>query len=691
MRNDTLAYGGDYNPEQWDDATLEQDVKLMREAGVTVVSLGIFSWALLEPEEGRFEVGWLRAVVDRLHAAGIGVDLATATASPPAWLGRRYPETLPVTREGAVLRWGSRQAYNPSSQVFRDRVAALVEVLAAEFSGHPALVAWHVGNEYACHVLESFDDETAGRFRAWVRARYGTLDAVNEAWGTAFWSQRVGSWDDVIPPGLTPTFGNPHQVTDWKEFCSDTLLELYLLEKEILNRANPAIPVTTNFMGLFEPLDYRRWAQHVDFVSNDTYPDPADPRGARTYALDADLMRSLGGGRPFVQMEQAPNAVQWRARNAAKRPGQYALWSLQTVARGADGILDFQWRQSTAGAETWHSGMVPHAGREARTWRDVVALGQDLATAGAVRGGEIDVDVAILWDWRNAWTQDAAIGPVAEKTAVRGLRDWHASLFERGHVVDVAHPEDDLTGYRVVVVPSLFRLTDAAAARLREAVAAGVHVVVTYLTGYVDAAGHAVLGGYLRALADVVGVRVLEFAPFGVSVDLPGSGDPLDPEVDRVSAEVGAPGADDVVELVEAEGAPFRGAAREWADDLAVDDERVRVVARFAGTDLVGGPAVTVLPGAGGAGDAWYVATRLDARGRDTVLGQVLAAAGVVEHAVPPGVSRTRRGPVTFLLNHGDSPAVVAAVTGRRLDTGEELDAADVVVGPRSAVLVQDR
>ncbi|WP_245534484.1 beta-galactosidase [Xylanimonas cellulosilytica] len=335
--------------------------------------------------------------------------------------------------------------------------------------------------------------------------------------------------------------------------------------------------------------------------------------------------------------------------------------------------------------------MVPHAGRETRTWRDVVGLGEELSRLGAVRGARSTAQVALLWDWRNHWTQEAAVGPVADKTALRGLRDWHGALFERGHVVDIAHPDDDLTGYRVVVVPSLFRVTETAAARLREAVAAGVHVVVTYLTGYVDDAGHAVQGGYLRALADVLGVRVLEFAPFGARPDLPGSGDPLDPRVDQVSAAVGAPAADGDVALVDDDGADWPGVAREWADDLAVDDERVRVVARLASGDLAGSPAVTVRPGDDGAGDAWYVATNLDPRGRDTVLAQVLAAAGVPEHDLPPGVTRTRRGPVTFLLNHGDAPAVVAGVSGRRQDTGEELDGADVVVGPRGSVLVADR
>jgi beta-galactosidase len=676
----------------------------MVEAGVTVVSLGIFSWAHLEPEEGRFELGWLRTLVDRLHERGIGVDLATATASPPPWLGRRYPETLPVTREGGVLRWGSRQAYNPSSRVFRDRIAALVEVLAAGFAHHPGVVAWHIGNEYACHVVESFDPESEARFRDWVRSRYGTLGAVNDAWGTAFWSQRLGSWDDVIAPGLTPTFRNPHQVADWNEFCSDSLLELYLIEKEILRRANPDIPVTTNFMGLLESVDYWKWAQHVDVVSNDTYPDPADPRGARNYAFEADLMRSLGRGKPFIQMEQAPNAVQWRTRNAAKRPGQYALWSMQTVARGADGILNFQWRQSRAGAETWHSGMVPHAGREARTWRDVVALGAGLAAIGDVRGGRVAADVAILWDWRNHWTQRGAVGPVDGDAALRGVRDWHASLFERGHVVDFRHPDDDLTGYRVVIVPSLFRITAAQAARLREAVSAGVHVVVTYLSGYVDDSGHAVLGGYLAAVHDVLGVRVLEFAPIGGTPEATGVGtDRLDPMIDKVSGAVGAPGAASAVALVHGGGAsaglPWAGTGRGWTEELAIDDDGVTVGARFGDSDLAHAPAITVRPGSARdtgpaqdeprTGDAWYVGTDLDACGRDTLLAAVLAGAGVVEAQLPAGVSRTRRGPVTFLLNHGDEPAVVDGVTGSRVDDGSPVEG-PVTVAPRGYVLVRE-
>ncbi|UNX56118.1 beta-galactosidase [Georgenia sp. TF02-10] len=687
MRTPHLAYGGDFNPEQWDESYLEEDVRLMREAGVSVATLGVFSWSVLEPRPGQYELDWLRRVMDRLHEAGVGVDLATGTASPPPWLGAQHPDTLPVTRDGVRLWWGSRQQYNPGSAVLRERIRLLVERMAAEFAHHPALVAWHVSNEYACHVHESFDDESAARFRTWLQSRYGSLTELNAAWGTAFWSQRLSSWDEVIPPRTTPTIPNPHHLSDWRAFCSDNLLDLYLLERDILRAANPDVPITTNFMGLFGPLDYWRWAEEVDFVSNDSYPDPADPRAARVFAFEADLMRSLGRGKPFVQMEQVTSAVQWRSRNATKRPGQYGLWSLQAVAHGADGILNFQWRQSLAGAEAFHGAMVPHAGTSSRTWGEVAALGRQLGSLDQVRGSRVPADVAIVWDWANAWAQADAVGPVADAAPEAGARAWHASLFERGHVVDFVHPDDDLSAYRLVLVPSLFRLTPAHARRLREAVAAGTSVLVTYLSGYVDEHGHAVEGGYLGTVADVLGVRVVDVAPLAVVPDAPGRAEPIVPEIDRITTAVGAPAAEPDVPLVGADGAPWPGKGLGWAERVLVVDEAVEVLARFGGRDHDGEPAVAVrrTPGAGA---AWYVATDLDARGRDHLLADLLTAAGVpVPAAAPSGVEVRERGGVVFLLNHGDESATVEGVRGTRLDTGETVDGG-IVVAPRSAVLL---
>jgi beta-galactosidase len=683
-----LGYGADFNPEQWDPAVLEEDVALMREAGVTVVTVGVFSWSYLEPAEGDFRLDWLRRVLDRLHEAGIGVDLATGTASPPPWLGARHPSTLPVTADGTTLWWGSRQQYNPGSAVFRDRLRLLVERMAAELAHHPAVVAWHVGNEYACHVKESFDDESLERFRMWLQRRYGGLDALNAAWGTAFWSQRVTAWDQVVGPRAAPTQLNPHLLTDWAAFWSDTLLELFLIEKDVLRAANPEIPITTNFMSLFDHVDYWEWARHVDFVSNDSYPDPANPRAAREFAFDADLMRSLGGGRPWVQMEQVTSAVQWRPRNAAKRPGQYELWSLGAVARGADGILNFQWRQSVAGSETFHGAMVQHAGTESRTWGEVTSLGRTLDALGRVRGARVSSPVAIVWDWQSSWAQHHSAGPVAARVPEEGARAWHASLFERGHVVDLVHPESDLSAYRVVVVPALFRVTPAAAARLAEARRAGCQVVVTYLSGWVDAAGHAVLGGYLSTLGDLLGVRVTDVAPRAVRPAVPGYAEPILASVDRVTSVVRTPDAGSGVALSDGSGPdPWPGGGMTWTERVVVEDD-VTVLARFATVDVDGLPAVTVRRhDSGGAG--WYLATDLDSTARDHLLDAVLAVAGIDSpSALPPGVERLVRGGVTFLLNHGDAPVTLPDVHGTDVVAGGRVDG--VTIGPRSAALLHE-
>lgn len=655
LKADSIFYGADYNPEQWPEGTVERDIELMKAAGVNLVTVGVFSWALLEPEPGRYEFGWLRDVMDKMYEAGIGVDLATGTASPPPWLGSLYPETLPINVHGEHLSWGSRQQYNPSSQLFRDKVAALVKAMAAAFGDHPGLKMWHVSNEYGCHIDESFDHESVERFRAWLGERYGSLDALNQAWGTAFWSQRMTSWDQVLPPVVTPTIPNQHQQVDWRIFWSENILDLFLIEKEALRTANPDIPITTNFMDLWDSLDYWRWAEHMDVISNDSYPDPANPRAAREYALHCDLMRSFGGGRPFIQMEQTPSSVQWRRRNPVKRPGQYGLWSMQAVARGANGIMNFQWRQSLAGAETFHGAMVPHGGTETRTWREVTQLGEALSAIEPPEEGAAQADVVLLWDWESAWNQQYACGPVDERVPENELRAWHASLFERHQVVDFAHPESDLTSYRVIIVPALFRLTPAAVARLLEAVAGGASVIVTYQTGYVGPDGHAIEGGYLGNLASLLGVRVQGLYPVSVEPTVLGFGEDLDHDVDHISSSIHTPAASNDVVLRAVDGASFSGKGADWGEVLAVDpDAGVEVIAEFAADDLAGLPVVTVRRGSG-AGEAWYVATRLDSAGRAAVLDQVLGVAP----AVPRGVDITERGQYIFLLNHGDHEAIV--------------------------------
>ena len=707
------AYGGDYNPEQWDEATFAEDLELMAEAGVNLVSLGIFSWARLEPREGSYELDWLVEIVGRLHDAGIAVDLATATASPPAWMATDHPESLPMSADGVRLGLGSRQQYCPSSTVYRERSAALAEVLAERLGDHPGVVMWHIGNEYGCHTAECFCPACARAFRAWLTDRYGDVERLNAAWGTDFWSQRYTSLEQVAPPAAMPTFPNPAQMLDWRRFSDHQLRSLMEAEARIL-RAHSSLPVTTNFMGDFPATDYWRWAESLDIISDDSYPNPADAAAAHEVAWAGDLMRGLADGRPWILMEQAPGAVQWRRRNSPKRPGQFLLWSLARVAHGADGVLQFQWRQSRQGAETFHSGMVPHAGRAGRTWDEVVATGRALKRLGPVLGEPVRAEAAVVLDWDSQWALSSTIGPVEPGERFEAARAWHRSLWEAGIATDIVPVRADLAGYRLIVVPEVFIDYPELARNLEGAAAAGAQVVVAGPTGVVDTDAGAVLGGYLGSLRPLLGVRVTDHAALSGPV---GQDDPRGALVNRVSRAVGTPAAE-IWTGLEAVGEPLRRVLNQmgtpapdlraggWAEEVRIDEvpggveagqgqEPVEVVAVFdgrgGGADLAGRPAITRRP-VRGPGAAWYVAADLDAVGRAALLRLVCAHARIrpVVADLPDGVEAQRRGEILFLLNHGDRAAEVAGIVGTDLISGEACTG-HVVLAPRSALVVRSR
>jgi beta-galactosidase len=644
-----LLYGGDYNPEQWPEATWPEDVRLMREAGVNVVTVGVFSWARIEPRPGERDLGWLDRALDLLHAGGIRVFLATPTASPPPWMGHRWPETLPVDDGGHRLHYGSRNQFCPSSPVYREQALALVRDLAARYAGHRALAAWHVGNESG---PSCWCDRTAEHFRRWLLARYGDLDGLNDAWGTTVWSQRYDDLIEVLPPRRAPWLRNPTQELDFRRFTSDALLELFLAERETLRRAAPEVPVTTNFIHLSGQVDQWAWAAQEDLVSVDLYPDPEDPNSHLEGAFGCDVARSLGGGRPWALMEQAPSAVNWRPRNLAKRPGQLRLWSLQAVARGADAVCSFQWRASRVGAERHHSGMVPHAGEDSRVFREVRALGADLRRLGEVAGQRVRAPVALLLDWEDRWALELGGHPRQDLSLADLVADWFRPLWRMGVVADVARPGSDLSAYAVVVAPNLYLVTDAAAARLAAYVAAGGCLVVGFFSGVVDERLHVRLGGWPApaALRDAVGVRVEEHRPLGAAERL-----------DCASEALG------------------RFGATYWMDDLRA--EGASAVASVEDGDFAGMPVV--LRNAHGRGAAWYVGTRPDEAGRAAIVRRVCADAGVRSAVTDPpaGVECVLRGDVLFLLNHGDRAARVEVagahedlLTGARSDGSVTLD-----------------
>lgn len=671
---DRLLLGGDYNPEQWPDGTLEDDVARMAEAGVGFATVGVFSWALLEPEPGRYEMAWLDRVLDRLHEAGVVVDLATATASAPPWFARLHPDGLPVTRDGQRLSHGSRQTWCPSSPDFRERSLALVGELARRYHEHPALGMWHVGNEFGCHNLMCFCDTSAAHFRRWLVDRYGDLDALNEAWGTTFWSQRYTELDDVVPPRRTTAIPNPTAELDWRRFCSDASLAQHVAERELLHELSPGVPVTTNFMvGFsFDGLDYWRWAPEQDVVSNDHYRGAHLAHPEVDLALSADITRGLAGGDPWVLMEHSTSAVNWQPVNPLKPQGQMLRDSLSHVARGADTVGFFQWRASAAGAEKYHSGLLPHAGTDTRRFREVSELGRVLAACAEVAGSRTEARVALVVDYESWWTTDASSVPSTLHRYLDEVHAWYGATWRAGLTVVGEHVEHDLTGYDVVIVPSLNLVTDAGAARVAEAAEAGAQVLLTYFSGIVDREDHIRLGGYPGAFRDLLGVRVEEFAPLlaGRTTTLrTPAGSPV-PALDRVSGTIWS----------------------EWLQALPGTD----VVATFDDGPAAGDPAVTRR--AVGSGAAWYCATRLDEHGTDAVVAALAEAAGVppVVPGLPAGVDAVRRRGAdgtgwVFLMDHTGQGAQVDLV-GTDLVTGEDVGAGrPLVLAPGGVAVVREQ
>ena len=654
--DDRVAFGGDYNPEQWPREVWADDMRLMRDAGVSFVTLGVFSWSWLEPTKGEYEFGWLDEVMTMLHDNGIAVDLATATATPPPWLSAAYPEILPVDREGRTLWPGSRQAWCPSSPVYRDVALDLTDRMAARYHDHPALAMWHVSNEYACHNLPCYCDTCAAGFRRWLERRYGTLDALNEAWGTAFWSQRYTAWDDVLPPRLSTTFGNPTHELDYHRFGSDTLLDFFLAEKEVIRRHSPDVPVTTNFMTLssFRLLDYHDWAPHQDVVSTDHYVVDALEHPRAELSFHGDLTRGLAGGAPWMLMEQSTSAVNWQPVNPAKPPRETILDSLTHVARGADAIGFFQWRQSRAGSEKFHSALVPHAGEDSDRFREVCELGAVAGRLGELVGSRVEADVALLWDYEAQWAVAGPCMPSAELDYVTAAHTVHRLLRDRGIVCDVIHPDTDLSRYRVVVVPTLYLVSDAAAVALAAATEAGAHVLVTYFSGIADAHDHVRLGGYPGAFRDLLGVRVEEFFPLPVG------------------------------EVVGLEGG---GHGTVWSEDARCAD--AEPVLSYADGPLAGRPAAARREV--GFGVAWYLGTLPDDETLGGLLGRVVAEAGVEPAAAAPrGVEVVRRrsdsGSWLFVLNHTGAPCEVA-VSGHDLVAGVDVGPLTTVAARTAAVV----
>ncbi|MER7282227.1 beta-galactosidase [Dactylosporangium sp. NPDC000244] len=651
-----FAFGGDYNPEQWDRAVWREDVELMRRAGVNLVTVGVFAWASLEPEPGRFTFGWLDEVLDLLHAGGISVDLATPTMAPPVWLSHGHPEVLPVMEDGETFGFGNRLHFDPTSPRYREHAVCIAGKLAERYSHHPALAMWHVSNEYG---PTSYGPSAAEAFRAWLQRRYRDLDALNDAWYTRFWGQRYTDWEQVAPPEVPRSWSNPARRLDFKRFTSDALLECFVAERDAIRQYRDDLPILTNFMRFYRHADYWRWAREEDCAALDIYPDPGQPDAHVSAALHFDLMRSLRG-EPWLLMEQAASGVsQWRVNNV-KRPGRMRLGSYQAIAHGADSVLFFQWRASRGGHERFHSAMLPHSGPASRTWQEVSALGNELRRVGPVAGSWSSASVAMLFDWDAWWGLEDTYGlPRNDFDYARIAVDHYRPLLEAHYAVDLVSFDSALDRYRVLVIPNAYLVPDGFAERVEEFAAAGGTVVISLFSGVVDRDNQVRQPAYPGAFRRLIGAYIDEYWP----------------------AREG--------ESFEVEFADGTTATADWWQE-SLHPETATVLGHYTTGDLAGRAAL--LRNDVGAGRVVYIGTRLPADAlRDTVLSAVRAAgvAPVVEGA-PSHVEATRRERFLFLLNHSGTRAATVALPGPGVDllTGSTADDA-VVLAPLAVAVVE--
>jgi beta-galactosidase len=658
-----ILHGGDWNPDQWlqEPAVIEQDFALMEKAGCNTFSLGIFAWAALEPEEGRFELGWLDEIMNGLAKRGFYAFLATPSGAKPRWLSEKYEEVRRIDAQGRRELHGSRHNHCFSSPVYRDKVRAINTRLAERYKGHAALAGWHISNEYsgACYC-----NYCLAAFRAWLQTRFANLDELNRAYWAAFWAQKFQAWEQ-IDPREAPLDG---LALDWDRFVTHQTVDFMKNEIAPLKAATPELPVTTNMMGTFGGLDYWRFQDVCDRMAWDAYPQlDGDWRHVVGLAMTHDIYRSLKGGLPFMLMESTPSVTNWQATPTLKRPGQHRQEMLIAIGHGADTTMYFQWRKSRGAAEKFHGAVVDHEGSDkTRVFQDVAAHGALLKTLDAVVGTTVRPEVALVNDWEARWALGHSQGPRQgegswgspfDKEYVRTLSDHYRPFWKLGISVDVIESLSPFDRYKLVVAPMLFLLKPGVAERLAAFVKSGGALLLTYLSGIVNETNIVFRGGWpgggLRALCGI----------WAEEIDSLGEKPPQ-----RIAASAG-----------NALGISGAHPVREYCE--RVHAEGATVLATFESDFYSGMPALTV--NRHGSGRVYYLAARpaedafLDSLTRGLV--QELGLARNLDVELPEGVTVQKRagGGRTFLFLHnttaGEKPLDLGSLRLVDLSDGETL------------------
>lgn len=506
-----MLHGGDYNPDQWQDSPeiLAEDMRLMKKSGCNEMSLGIFAWSTLEPEEGVFDFSFLDKAMDDIYNAGGRVILATPSGARPAWMAQKYPEVLRVRNDGIRNEFGARHNHCYTSPIYREKVRIINEKLAERYANYPALIAWHISNEYGgeCHC-----PLCRAAFREWLKKKYGTLEKLNHEWWTKFWSHTFTDWEQIVPPGPLGDTGLHGLTLDWKRFVTYQTTDFMKAEINAIRKYSSDIPVTSNLMGFSNVLDYRELSKELDFVSWDNYPEwqanEKDIYNAKVASMSHDLMRSLKM-QPFLMMESTPSCVNWHQYNKLKRPGVNELSSLQAVAHGSDAVLYFQWRKSRGSAEKFHGAVVDLEGSgNTRVFREVTELSKRLKGLDDIVGSLTDSNVAMLHNWDNRWALEDAQG--FERNAKKYLYTftcYYGALWERGIDVDIIGREDDFSKYKLIIAPMQYLIPEETGKKLEKFVSSGGTIYFTYMTAMVNENDLCHLGGFPGAgLKNVCGI-----------------------------------------------------------------------------------------------------------------------------------------------------------------------------------------
>ena len=665
---DRIYFGGDYNPEQWDDATIDEDMRLFKQAGINLVTLPVFAWAKLEPDEGVYDFDWLDHIIDKVWSHGIHVCLATPTTAQPAWLSTRYPEVLPVDLQGRKRTHGMRVFFCVNSLKYRERAAAIAEEFAKRYAHHPALAMWHVANEYGTYC---YCQNCQAKFRLWLRRRYGTVEELNRRWHTCFWGRQVSSFEEVTVPNETNDDYrfSPTIQLDYMRFVTDSTAECFMNEYRVLKRYNPDIPVQTNMSGYIKKLDQFTFTKNLDVVGWDNYPWPDDKPSF--IALKHDIMRGLKGGQSFVLTEQSPNQQNWQPYNVLKRPGEVRRLSYQAMAHGADTCMFFQMRQSIAGQEKFHGAIISHSGREdTRVYRESCQLGAELAGMGdAFLRGRTPAKVGLLFDWSNWWALELCSGPNKDLDYLRFVASYYETLYKRNIAVDVLPFSASLDGYDMIVAPMLYMMKEGVAERVNDFVRRGGTLVTTVMSGIADENDRCVFGAYPGPLREAAGLWVEETDALR----------PWEHNAVRFDAKAGVAGD---------------SCACDFLCDILHPDPDTEVLGEYTQDFYAGTPCVT--RHRYGEGRVYYIGTRLEQSALDALMATVTEESGIHPlYRTDSGVEATLRvsdkGETVFLINHNKAEAavslggdeLVSLMDGMSMTGSIVLAAGDVVVARR--------